>query len=90
MGTLMNDDPHAVQYSGPFAYSLRPARGDTPHHDTYAPGLLHLCFRVDEAAVDRAGDELRAAGGEVAEPRNYPEYGPDYYAIFFEDPDGWR
>jgi glyoxylase I family protein len=45
---------------------------------------------VDEAAVDRAGDQPRAAGLEVAEPLYYPEYGSDYYAIFFEDPDGLR
>ncbi len=27
---------------------------------------------------------------EVTEPRYYPEYGQDYYATFFEDPDGTR
>jgi catechol 2,3-dioxygenase-like lactoylglutathione lyase family enzyme len=89
--TPINGDLHVVYHNRQFAYSLRPARGDSPDHDPYAPGLHHLCFRVvDEAAVDRAGDELRAAGLEVAEPRYYPEYGPDYYAIFFEDPDGLR
>ena len=89
--TPINGDLHVVYYNRQFAYSLRPAKEDTPDHDPYAPGLHHLCFRVvDEAAVDRAGDELRAAGLEVAEPRYYPEYGPDYYAIFFEDPDGLR
>jgi catechol 2,3-dioxygenase-like lactoylglutathione lyase family enzyme len=62
-----------------------------PDHDPYAPGLHHLCFRVvDEAAVDRAARELREAGVEVTEPRYYPEYAPDYYATFFEDPDGIR
>jgi glyoxylase I family protein len=45
---------------------------------------------VDEAAVDRAARELREAGVEVREPRYYPEYGPDYYATFFEDPNGIR
>jgi glyoxylase I family protein len=89
--TPINGDLHVVYYNRQFAYSLRPAKEDTPDHDPYAPGLHHLCFRVvDEAAVDRAGDELRAAGLEGAEPRYYPEYGPDYYAIFFEDPDGLR
>ena len=87
----INGDLHVVYFNRQFAYSLRPARGDTSDHDPYAPGLRHLCFRVvDEAAVDRARDELRAAGLEVAEPRYYPEYGPDYHAIFFEDPDGLR
>ena len=54
-------------------------------------GLHHLCFRVvDEAAVDRAARELREAGVEATEPRYYPEYASDYYATFFEDPDGIR
>ena len=89
--TPINGDLHVVYYNRQFAYSLRPAKEDTPDHDPYAPGLHHLCFRVvDEAAVDRAGDELRVAGLEIAKPRYYPEYGPDYYAIFFNDPDGLR
>jgi glyoxylase I family protein len=45
---------------------------------------------VDEAAVDRAAIELRTASVEATEPRYYPEYGPDYYATFFSDPDGVR
>jgi catechol 2,3-dioxygenase-like lactoylglutathione lyase family enzyme len=53
--------------------------------------MRHFCFRlVDEAAVDRAAGELRSAGVETTEPRYYPEYGPDYYVIFFEDPGGVR
>ena len=66
-------------------------QGRRPSHDPYAPGLHHLCFRVvDEAAVDRAARELREAGIEATEPRYYPEYAADYYATFFEDPDGIR
>ena len=33
---------------------------------------------------------LRDAGIEATEPRYYPEYAADYYATFFEDPDGVR
>ncbi|MGH3089371.1 MAG: VOC family protein [Rubrobacteraceae bacterium] len=85
-------DPHLFYYNRQLAYSpLRPARENSSKHDPYAPGLHHLCFRVvDEAAVDRAARELREAGVEATEPRYYPEYGPDYYATFFEDPDGIR
>jgi glyoxylase I family protein len=89
-GTI-GGEPHLFYYNRQFVYSLRPARIGTPDHDSYAPGLHHLCFRVlDEAAVDRAAMELREIGVEVTEPRYYPEYGPDYYATFFEDPDGVR
>lgn len=84
-------DPHLHYYNRRLVYSLRPAREGTPDHDSYAPGMHHFCFRVvDEAAVDRAAGELRAAGVEASEPRYYPEYAPDYYATFFEDPDGVR
>jgi glyoxylase I family protein len=84
-------DPHVHFYNRQFGFSLRPARDGTPDHDPYAPGLHHLCFRVnDEQAVDRAAEELIAAGIDATPPRQYPEYAPDYYATFFTDLDGVR
>ena len=89
-GTI-GGDHHLHYYNRHFGYSLRPAREGTPNHDPYAPGLHHFCFRVvDEAAVDRAADELRTVGVEVTEARYYAEYDADYYATFFKDPDGVR
>ncbi|HUI25490.1 MAG TPA: VOC family protein [Candidatus Kryptonia bacterium] len=83
-------EPHRHYYNRHYGFSLRPARSATPH-DPYAPGLHHFCFRVeDEAAVRRAAGELRARGIDASEPRYYPEYAPDYFATFFEDPDGIR
>lgn len=87
----LGGDPHVHYFNRQFGVSLRPARAGTPDHDSYAPGLHHFCFRViDERTVDLAAAELRAAGIEVTEGRLYPEYAPDYYAVFFEDPDGLR
>lgn len=87
----MGGAPHVFYYGRHTVYALRPARDGTPDHDPYAPGLHHLCFRVvDEEAVDRAAGELAEAGVDAMKPRYYPEYGPDYYATFFEDPDGIR
>ena len=87
----ISGNPHVIYYNRSFAYSLRPAREGTSDHNPYAPGLHHFCFRVvDETAVDRAAGGLRAAGVEATKPRYYPEYGPDYYATFFEDPDRVR
>ena len=89
-GTI-GGDPHVHYYNRQYGYSLRPARDGTPGHDPYAPGLHHFCFRVfDEVAVNRAAGELGEVGVEATEPRYYPEYAPDYYATFFEDPDGIR
>lgn len=90
-GGEIGGDPHVFYYGRQLVYALRPAREGAADHDPYAPGLHHLCFRVvDEEAVDRATGELAEAGIEATSPRYYPEYGPDYYATFFEDPDGIR
>ncbi|AXQ28904.1 VOC family protein [Solimonas sp. K1W22B-7] len=83
-------DPHVQYYNRLFGFVLRPARSTSPH-DSYTPGLHHLCLRVDtEADVDAAATALRAAGISTSEPRRYPEYAPDYRAVFFQDPDGIR
>jgi hypothetical protein len=44
----------------------------------------------DRTAVDAAFRELVRRGIDASEPRLYPEYHEDYYATFFEDPDGIR
>jgi catechol 2,3-dioxygenase-like lactoylglutathione lyase family enzyme len=60
-------------------------------HDPYSPGLHHLCLRVeDNASVDEAAAVLGALGIAREGPRLWPEYAPDYYAVFFEDRDGIR
>ena len=83
-------DPHVHYYNRQFGFSLRPARSGGAH-DPYAPGLHHFCFRVlDERAVDRVAHELGELGVSATPPRLYPEYSADYYATFFEDPDGIR
>jgi len=55
------------------------------------PGLNHVAFRVEARAdVDRFHDEfLEPRGIKIlyGGPRDYPEYRPGYYAVFFEDPD---
>lgn len=88
--TPIGGEPHRHYFNRVMAYTLRPARSPGPH-DPYAPGLHHVCLRLpDRAAVDRAAAELGALGVAVTPPRPYPQYAPDYYASFFEDPDGIR
>jgi len=60
--------------------------------DREAGGTMRLAFSVTgRDAVDRAGALLRAAGAVAIEgPMENPEYGDDYYAVFFEDGDGNR
>jgi len=83
-------DRHVQYFNRQFGFVIRPARSKAGH-DPYAPGLHHLCLRVDGAAdVADAADRLRAAGIAATAAAPYPEYAPDYVATFFEDPDGLR
>jgi glyoxylase I family protein len=83
-------DSHVQYFNRHFGLVLRPARS-SGLHDPYAPGLHHLCLRVDspQEVLDTA-QKLHAAGIEASAPKLYPEYAPDYHATFFNDPDGMR
>jgi len=83
-------EQHIQYYNRHFGYVLRPARFNGPHN-SYAPGLHHFCLRVDsEKEVREAANRLKEQNIPVSEPRQYPEYAPDYLAVFFSDPDGVR
>lgn len=87
----LHGEPHVNYYNRQFGIVIRPARAGAPAHEPRAPGLHHLCLRVEGAAdVDRVARALNAAGIVALEPRLHTEYAPDYYATFFEDPDGIR
>jgi len=51
---------------------------------------IHLAFRAsDRQTVDAVHDAAVAAGAEVLHaPREWPEYHPGYYGVFFRDLDG--
>ena len=53
---------------------------------------LHFCFAAsDTAAVDAFHAAALASGGhDNGAPGLRPIYGPDYYAAFIIDPDGYR
>ena len=55
-----------------------------------APGLHHLCLKAQSREeVDRIHQFLvENHVSIVAAPQKYPQYTPDYYAVFFSDPDG--
>lgn len=64
---------------------------DVPY-DRYRAGLHHLAFRAKSREdVDAFHQVLIGAGVEILDPpAAYPQYGPDYYAVFFADPDGMK
>lgn len=61
-------------------------------HRRYAPGFHHLAWRAESREdVDRLHVLLVENGIKVLDPpAHYPEYWGDYYAVFFEDPDGMK
>lgn len=87
-------DFHVVEYTHPrFAFAItsprKAFRDDTIHRRK--PGALHhLAFQAaSRADVDRLYGELQQIGATiVSKPQLYPEYGPDYYALFFKDIEG--
>jgi len=53
---------------------------------------LHFCFTAPNADAVGAfhAAALRAGGHDNSAPALRPIYGPDYYAAFIIDPDGYR
>ena len=83
-------DPHVSYYNHLFGVVLRPARA-AGRHDPYAPGLHHLCWRVETPDdVGEVARQLRERGVAASPAKRYPEYAEDYVATFFDDPDGIR
>lgn len=83
-------EKHIQYYNRYFGYILRPARS-LRTHDPYAPGLHHFCLRVEsEKEVKEAAARLKEKNISVSEPRLYPDYAPDYFAVYLVDPDGIR
>ena len=62
---------------------------ENPEHQ---PNAACIAFWADSREeVDRIADIVRTSGGVNLEgPDLTPEYSQDYYAVFFEDPDGNR
>ena len=87
---VIDGDPHIQYFNRHFGYVVRPARVNRAY-DSYAPGMHHFCLRVESIADVRAAEEsLRRTGIAVTEPKLYPEYASDYWAVFCNDPDGIR
>ena len=64
---------------------------DRPVADDTASGL-HFCFAApSRESVDRFhAAALKAGGRDNGPPGLRADYGPDYYAAFVVDPDGYR
>jgi glyoxylase I family protein len=88
-------EPRGYDWLGPaesgvrFSIGLYAARNDASH-DRYSPGVHHIALTAaSRDAVDELHRLLVEIGATILDPpREYPEYEPGYYAVFFLDPDG--
>ena len=59
--------------------------------DRFRVGLHHLALKAESReAVDRFHQKLVESVEILDPPAAYPQYGSDYYAVFFADPDGMK
>lgn len=68
-----------------------PEDGKKQKYTRRAPGLNHLAFKLSsKEAVDKFFENFIKQKGIptlYGTPKAFPDYGDDYYAVFFEDPD---
>lgn len=55
-------------------------------------GLREIAFRAgSRAKVNAIAKEIERHGGNILDrPKAYPQYTPNYYSVFFTDPDGLK
>lgn len=81
-----------IAYASPHgAITVRPAKREYAamkfHRDS--AGLNHFAFVADSRAdVDAMYSKLREIGATVLDPPADYAYFPEYYAVYFTDPDG--
>jgi catechol 2,3-dioxygenase-like lactoylglutathione lyase family enzyme len=87
----VSDETTIVWRNGSTEIGLRAAvRATAEPYDRFKTGLHHLAFRAkDRADIDRFYAFLLDRGLQILDPpADYPQYGDEYYAVFFADPDG--
>ena len=88
--TPVAGDRHAHYVTPSFQSTIRQAKSITKY-DPESPGLHHLCFQTSSKdEVDDCYQILSNLGLSPTEPKLIPEYHSEYYATYFEDPDGIR
>lgn len=87
---LVQSDPAVPFHSIGVVAARGPGRDRV--HDRYSPGLHHLAWASDSREdVERMHAMLLSIGATILDPpADYPQYSPDYHAVFFADPDGLK
>ncbi|MEU5260631.1 VOC family protein [Amycolatopsis sp. NPDC021455] len=91
---LSSGDQFAYRPAGgkPGTYVFFYPAADGGAHSSERTGLQHLAFMVKtRAAVHAVHDHVRSIGNTVLhEPRDFPQYPPPYFALFWLDPFGLK
>ncbi len=81
--------PAGDDATGIMLHAARP-QSARKKHDRYSAGLHHLAFRANSRAeVDGLYVLLQEMGAVILDPPAL-YYPPNYYAVFFADPDGLK
>jgi catechol 2,3-dioxygenase-like lactoylglutathione lyase family enzyme len=88
--TLLSDGENSLGYGGK-GVGLWISKSANPVKPDMESGL-HFCFAAqDRKAVDAFhAAALKAGGKDNGKPGVRADYGPNYYAAFAVDPDGYR
>lgn len=88
--SCLSDDADAIGYGrDTVAFWVNAAKRPV---DPDADSGLHFCFAAPDRASVKAFHKaaLGAGGSDNGSPGIRKDYGPDYYAAFAVDPDGYR
>ncbi|MEK7125480.1 MAG: VOC family protein [Patescibacteria group bacterium] len=92
---IVKDKPDGAGWTSPagFGFWIEPAKVGNHPYKFGAPGWHHFCFKAQSREqVDRLYNEFIIPNNiQVFDaPAAYPQYTPDYYAVFFADPEGMK
>ncbi len=89
---LISEKPAGAAWVTPAGFGIWIAQAKVPNYEHVhsSPGLHHLCLKAETPElVDTIHGRLVEEKAHIfAAPQYYPQYTPDYYAVFFADPDG--
>ena len=91
--TVKFEDEEAMAYSdGTFDYWIVPAEKKEANYRNDGVGYNHLAIMVeDRQKVNEFYQWLLSVNAKIdIEPKIYPNYSENYYAVFFFDPDNTR
>ncbi len=89
---LPDNDRNNIRWANAhLSFAIRPSATGADF-DRYRVGLHHLAFRAKSRhAIDEFHRFLVRENLPILDaPAEYPIYGPNYYAVFFADPDGMK